>query len=252
MKLTGATPSLVTGFLGLGSGVITLAGGPVTFAAVAGVLALASGVAGLQATKKLNETKHLQNVLEKELETVKNETKSVREQLLKLKDSDIDDQSTEQDFLIDTDTGLFSENFFNAALESRIASARRHLRPISVIIFDVSKNKKNDTTNPAEPSHVADAIKKTLREADTACLLQNGHYVLVLEDTPETGAVWTIERIRRALDESNKELTVWAGVACYPAHAFSKEGIVKAAEDALVSARDWNQDRIEIAAALVE
>ena len=48
----------------------------------------------------------------------------------------------------------------------------------------------------------------------------------ILEDAPENGAVWTVERTRRNLVSRSGPHTMWAGVACYPAHAFSGETIL--------------------------
>jgi hypothetical protein len=58
-----------------------------------------------------------------------------------------------------------------------------------------------------------------------------------------------VERIRNHLAESGTAHPVWAGVACYPAHAFDKVEILSQAEEALRQARSWAQDRIEIATA---
>jgi hypothetical protein len=44
-------------------------------------------------------------------------------------------------------------------------------------------------------------------------------------------------------------LTLWAGVACYPAHAFDAGEILTQADAALTAAREWRQDRIEVATA---
>jgi GGDEF domain-containing protein len=74
----------------------------------------------------------------------------------------------------------------------------------------------------------------------------------LLEDTPENGAIWTVERIRRQLLGSETGLTMWAGVACYPAHAFSPDAIMSAADQALISAKEWRQDRIEVAVAAAD
>ncbi len=70
----------------------------------------------------------------------------------------------------------------------------------------------------------------------------------MLEDTPEDGAIWTVERLRRALSVLDDAQTRWAGIACYPAHAFSAEEVLDKAEAAYRQARDWAQDRIEVAA----
>ena len=55
--------------------------------------------------------------------------------------------------------------------------------------------------------------------------------------------------IRRAIASSDPVLTLWAGVACYPAHGFSTEDILDRADMALDMAREWRQDRIEVATA---
>ena len=71
----------------------------------------------------------------------------------------------------------------------------------------------------------------------------------MLEDTPENGAIWTMERVRRRLVEDSPDLTLWAGVACYPAHAFDGDDLMEQVRVALTAAREWNQDRIEVAVA---
>jgi diguanylate cyclase (GGDEF)-like protein len=94
---------------------------------------------------------------------------------------------------------------------------------------------------------VATSISTTIREADTACRLMDGGYALVLEDTSENGAIWTVERIRRHMATNDPGLTMWAGVACYPAHGFTTDEVLDRADLALDMAREWRQDRIEVA-----
>ena len=101
----------------------------------------------------------------------------------------------------------------------------------------------------ADATKVTGSIRQTLRDADTACRMTDGCFALILEDTPENGAVWTVERIRRNLTSRFGQHTMWAGVACYPAHAFSTDELLDQASLALESAREWNQDRIEVATA---
>ena len=153
------------------------------------------------------------------------------------------------DNLTDPETGLLNEQFFAVTLEARISAARRHLRPVAVVVLEVVEGIHDTEPRPADAPTIAAAIEKTLREADTACRLADGRFGLVLEDTPETGAVWTVERLRRNLAPDNPSYTMWAGVACYPAHAFGAEEILDRADQALVAAKEWRQDRIEVATA---
>ncbi len=149
--------------------------------------------------------------------------------------------------LTDATTGLYGEAYFRVTVDGRLAAARRHLRPVGVVLLEFVENVSTDP-QPANPMAVCEAITTTLREADTACRMNDGHFALVLEDTPETGAIWTIERIRRRLADTYPGVTMWAGVACYPAHAFDRDALLSQAGRALTAAKDWRQDRIEVAA----
>jgi len=252
-----ALPGIAAGVLGLAAGMIGLGLGAPSFGAVAGVLALAAGVAGLRIAQQLEEQAAVQSLVEEELRSVRHEAKEtesrLRDELAAVSaeaEADVDfgsETDAGADPLIDQSTGLFSENFFLVALESRIAAARRHLRPVAIVILQVVEGLPTSDPVPTEADVVTEAIKATLREADTACRLRNGDFALLLEDTPENGAIWTVERIRRHLADRTGNLTLWAGVACYPAHAFGPTEVLEAADSALEAAREWRQDRIEVA-----
>ena len=255
MSTKTALPGIAAGVLGLAAGMIGLGLDAPSFGAVAGVLALAAGVAGLRIAQQLEEQAAVQSLVEDELRSVRTEAQEtesrLREELAAVAaDIDaeyLDEAEEESDPLIDSSTGLFSENFFLVALESRIAAARRHLRPVAIVILEVVEGLPSASPVPTKANVVTEAIKATLREADTACRLRNGDFALLLEDTPENGAIWTVERIRRYLADKQSDLTLWAGVACYPAHAFGPGEVLDAAQNALESAREWRQDRIEVA-----
>ena len=153
------------------------------------------------------------------------------------------------DAIIDPDTGLFSEGYFRVALDARISSARRYLRPASVVMMEVVRGLLSGNPRPEDPTTVAKGITKTLREGDTACRMADGRFALVLEDTPENGAIWTVDRLRRRLADEDDDQTLWAGVATYPAHGLDAEELIERSLAALAAAKEWRQDRIEVAAA---
>jgi GGDEF domain-containing protein len=147
--------------------------------------------------------------------------------------------------LNDNESGLPGKAYFAVSLDARVESARRHLRPVAIVLLEVTE----PTGLPANARFVASTLRATLRSADTACRLEGDRrYGLILEDTPEAGAVWTVERFRRALTaRATQPHVVSAGVACYPAHAFTADDLRQQAIDALDAARNWRQDRIEVA-----
>ena len=151
--------------------------------------------------------------------------------------------------LTDPLTGLFNESFFRVTLDTRVSAARRHLRPVAVVLVQVAQGVREGLKSPVSPMVVADGVRTTLRDADTACRLDDGRFALILEDTPENGAVWTVERVRRALAVDHPGQTLWAGIACYPAHAFDAWELFDRAGQALDAAQEWHQDRIEVATA---
>jgi hypothetical protein len=91
-------------------------------------------------------------------------------------------------------------------------------------------------------------IRNTLRTSDVAARLADGAYGLMLEDTPEDGAVWAVERLRRSLGAKPGVRTLRAGVACYPGQALTPTELLECARQAFAAAREWPQDRIEVAA----
>ncbi len=148
--------------------------------------------------------------------------------------------------LADPDTGLLGERYFVITLEARVAAARRHLRPLALILVEAVHD-PTGTAPAIDATIAADAVRETLRDADTLCRLHNGRYAILLEDTPENGAIWTVERIRRRLGEQLDDVTVWAGIACYPANGFDGPEVLNRAREALDQAREWRQDRTEVA-----
>ncbi len=145
--------------------------------------------------------------------------------------------------LRDDSTGLWGPAAFDLTVTTRIAAGRRHLRPISVAVFDVVD------PDDAIEDVMGDVVRSTLRDADLAFRLSSQRFALVLEDTPETGAVWAVERVRRALGDCAPTALLWAGIACYPAHGTEPRSVRRCAETALSHAREWPQARIEVAVA---
>ena len=145
----------------------------------------------------------------------------------------------------DDETGLLGEAYFVITLDRLLAAAKRHLRPVAVVLLEVA----DPTGGPVDASAVAQLLVGTLRDADIACRLEGqACFGVVLEDTPENGAVWSVERFRRAMTHRGGAV-LRAGIACYPAHAFDAGELRSRAAGALEAARQWRQDRIEVATA---
>jgi GGDEF domain-containing protein len=233
----------------------------VTVALVVGLVicalaALGLGVLGARRREQLNAADKREHALSAQVDALEREVHEARRALAEMHppddvlDSDedrLEDLDEDASTLTDDATGLFNEQFFRVSLDTRVSAARRHLRPVAVVLVQVSEGVREGAPEPVAPDLVAEGVRATLRDADTACRLDDGRFALILEDTPENGAVWTVERVRRALAVVRPGQTLWAGIACYPAHAFDAWELYDRAMKALEAAREWHQDRIEVA-----
>lgn len=249
--------------LGLGAGLVGLLLGlaaaawhAVLLAVIAGATALVVGVAFVRLVsllrhrdQRIDELEHRVEELRRKADREREERETVETAFSSRVFGTAVNRGELGDALTDTSTGLYSEGYFTVALDARIASARRELRPLSVVLLEVMTGLDTGHVRPADPVPVATAITALQGPEDTACRLNLGGFALILEDTPESGAIWAVERLRRSLASSSGHQTLWAGIACYPAHGFAPNDLLVAAEAALEQAREWRQDRIEIASA---
>jgi hypothetical protein len=151
--------------------------------------------------------------------------------------------------LLDPASGLFAQPFFLSALSWRVIACRRVLRPLAFVLLEVVDGLPDGPVVPSDPKVVAAMVRTTLRTSDVAARLADGTFGLMLEDTPEDGAVWAVERLRRSLATRPGGRALRAGVACYPGQALTPTDIVRAAKVAFGTAREWSQDRVEVAPA---
>ncbi|MCL4293420.1 MAG: diguanylate cyclase [Acidimicrobiia bacterium] len=150
----------------------------------------------------------------------------------------------------DPGSGLLVEEILPVILSQRLAAARRHLEPMSVVVFQVDGFQ--DAEGDAREQSVGvlgDVVRQTLRESDLAFRFTGAMAIAILEDTAESGALWAAERVRGALHASAlaDTLTVSAGIASYPTHALDATELVERAVGALSAAREHGPDRVVIA-----
>ena len=148
--------------------------------------------------------------------------------------------------IVDAETGLPDDRYFERALDGRVAAARRNLWPITVVLIEVGlphRLGEADQPPPEALSGFASLLRRTLREADLACRIGPTRFALLLEDTADEGGVWAAERVQIALAKSQEAMPgralprrMVAGVASYPNHALRAEGLLAAARSALARA----------------
>jgi diguanylate cyclase (GGDEF)-like protein len=262
MKAVMREPRLVvaatSGVAALAAGAVGVAMDSPVFAVVAGAAGVIAAIAGVGLGARARQSEDRLAQAEDEIREVRREMASINAVLQEeasrraaedeLGPSPDDLPRGEQAF--DAATGLYDEKYFAVLVQQQVAAARRSLRPISVIIFEIdSLNEADKETRLQALGVVGDVVRRTLRESDAACRLGDLMVGAILEDTPEAGAVWAAERVRGTLLASpvGDALTLSAGVACYPTHALGAAELVHQASRALEEARARGRDRVELA-----
>ncbi len=137
--------------------------------------------------------------------------------------------------VIDPITDLPDRRYFEVAVDGRVAAARRHLWPVSIVLVELGFESLDITPDVIAHRNsslvsFSNLMRQTLREADIACRLNDTTFGLILEDTSEEGGVWTAERLQIALSHDATAIRrLVAGVASYPTHGlFAKDVLVRA------------------------
>jgi len=251
--------TVTAGVAALGAAVACVITGTPALAVVAGVggVIAATGGVSLGARARQSEDRLVQ--AEDEIRAVRRELSSINAVLQEEASrraaeeelgAPIEDPRTRGEQAFDAATGLYDEKYFAVLVQQQVAAARRSLRPISVIIFEIDGMADADRETRLQAlGVVGDVVRRTLRESDAACRLGDLMVGAILEDTPEAGAVWAAERVRGTLLASpvGDALTLSAGVACYPTHALGAAELVHQSSRALDEARSRGRDRVELA-----
>jgi diguanylate cyclase (GGDEF)-like protein len=216
-------PGLVLGLLGLAFGVSGAVLSSPVLGVCAGACALAAGTATVAAVRKVQEAESQAN----------NAIDAVTLRHLELF------TAAGNRSVVDAETGLPDQRFFELALEGRVAAARRHLWPMTLVLIDITIDAgPGDDRGPTEAlAAFATLLRRTLRESDIACRLSGPRFGVLLDDTAEEGGVWTAERLQIGLARDPGRITrLSAGVASYPTHAMRSDEILRQARAALARA----------------
>lgn len=146
-------------------------------------------------------------------------------------------------------TGLNNHRTFHEDLEEEIKRARRFNRYLTLLLIDIDNFKKfNDTYGhqggDAALKQLAGIIRQNSRSIDSAARYGGEEFTIILSETNLEGGIKTAERIinginTRSFDVMGMEahLAVSIGISIFPDDAINKEGLIKAADEALYLAK---------------
>lgn len=139
--------------------------------------------------------------------------------------------------LVDPETSLPDDRYFELALEGRVAAARRHLWPVTLVLLQISLDEiaiKDPAVRKDALARFSLLLQGTMRESDVLCRVDDSTFALLLDDTAEEGGVWSAERLQAEASRQHPAIIrLVAGVASYPSHGLDAEKVHKAAKAAL-------------------
>ena len=144
-------------------------------------------------------------------------------------------------------TQLDSRRQLETRLNEEMEFARRNGIPLSVIMADVDHFKKINDSHGHQIGdevlvEIARIIRETVRKYDQCARYGGEEFTVVLPETHLSGAQVVAENIRRRVESAlfareRLPVTVSLGIAEFPLHASSAEGLLRKADRALYDAK---------------
>ena len=157
-------------------------------------------------------------------------------------------------------TGLFNRRYMEEALTREIPRAKRKKMPVGIIMLDIDHFKVFNDTYGHEAGdmvlrEIGALLQSRIRGEDITCRYGGEEFILILPEATKEVTVLRAEQIREAIKSMRVEyrrqplgvISISLGVAIYPEHSSSVEGILKKADEALYVAKHNGRDRVEVA-----
>lgn len=156
-------------------------------------------------------------------------------------------------------TGLYNRRVFEERMQREEEHFLRYRRPISLLILDVDHFKRiNDTfghpAGDAVLKALASLLRSTVRGADLVARLGGEEFVVLLPETPLTGAVEIAQRLRRQVEtmivewqSTPIEVRISVGVAACPECTSSPGALLDAADAALYASKRAGRNQVTAA-----
>jgi diguanylate cyclase (GGDEF)-like protein/PAS domain S-box-containing protein len=157
-------------------------------------------------------------------------------------------------------TGLFNRRYLDETLPRELDRARRLNAPLCVVMLDIDGFKKFNDSFGHGPGdtllrEIANILREHLRKSDISCRYGGDEFVLVMPDSSIADTQERVEQIRILLKGLQKKhlgtqslnlITLSAGIAHMPEHGTTEKELLRAADEALYSAKNAGRDRIII------
>jgi diguanylate cyclase (GGDEF)-like protein len=168
-------------------------------------------------------------------------------------------ENSERLTITDDLTKLYNYRYLMQYLIAEVKRCLRYKKKVSLLFIDIDGFKRiNDTfghlVGSQALSEMGQMLRRILRETDVIGRYGGDEFVIVLPETPLTGAMVIAERIRKKVEDYEFvaqnltiHLTVSLGVANCPRHTLTAEGLIKKADAAMYRAKELSKNSIKVA-----
>jgi diguanylate cyclase (GGDEF)-like protein/PAS domain S-box-containing protein len=153
-------------------------------------------------------------------------------------------------------TNLFNRRYLEETLDRELSRASREEYPVCIIMIDLDHFKRINDTHGHEAGElvlkaIADALAEQSRRGDFACRYGGEEFVVVMPNINLETAYERAEELRQSLNllsvpygYYSLSVTISMGIACFPEHGQTREGILRAADQAMYAAKQAGRDHI--------
>jgi diguanylate cyclase (GGDEF)-like protein len=151
-------------------------------------------------------------------------------------------------------TGIGNRRAFEQTIAASFAHAERFQEPLALMLIDLDGFKEvNDRwghpAGDAELVSVANRLARRARAQDSVFRLGGDEFAVLLPGTSAAGAAQLSEELTSPeRPRIGSRTTISAGVAEFPAHVDTVEGLTRAADEALLGAKREGKAQVTVAA----
>jgi diguanylate cyclase (GGDEF)-like protein len=157
-------------------------------------------------------------------------------------------------------TKAFNRRFFESYLDEEIERSRRYGTLFSIIFLDLDdlkmvNNFYGHLTGSRTLQEVAKRILGAVRAIDKVVRFGGDEFCIILPQTDSDQAMAVANRVRKAMTatvfnvDANVEISITAsfGIATYPTHAMTKEGLIRQADTAMYRVKSTTKNAVGVA-----
>jgi two-component system cell cycle response regulator len=157
-------------------------------------------------------------------------------------------------------TEAYNRRYFEEYLEEEFLRAKRYGSNLSLIFFDVDNLKEVNVKyghliGSKTLQEIAHRIILTVRGIDKVVRYGGDEFCVVLPETDTEGALQVADRIRNTIasrpfrigENAQVNLTGSIGIASFPAHAITKDDLIRQADRAMFTIKNQSKNAIAIA-----